>query len=109
MQVIQRSVEDTVVVDLQGEVDMHSSPAARQVLLAVAEGNAPKVVVNLEHVSYIDSSGLATLIECVQRMKRYGGVFKLTGLNDHIKDIFRLSRLDTVFTICPSVEDAMKA
>ncbi|MBM4081698.1 MAG: STAS domain-containing protein [Planctomycetes bacterium] len=104
-----RKLGGAVVVDLKGEVDMHSSPNARLVLQSLVEKSSPLVVVNLENVSYIDSSGLATLIECVQRMKRYGGVFRLTGLNDHIKDVFRLARLETVFTICSSVEEAVKA
>lgn len=95
------------IVGISGEVDLYSSPEVRRVLLELTAENAPTIVVNLEAVTYMDSSGLATLIEGLQQVEKYGGRFILSGLRKEVKDVFDLSRLDQVFEICPSVDEAV--
>ena len=61
----------------------------------------------MENVSYIDSSGLAVLIEAMQKVEKYGGKFALAGLQENVKPIFEIARLDQVFHIYPDVDSAL--
>ena len=97
----------TVAVDLTGELDMSSSPEVRSVLVGLVEKKTPRIMLNLGEMEYIDSSGLATFVECLQGVKRYGGVLRLYGVGGQIIDVFRLARLDTVFDIREGEEAAI--
>jgi anti-sigma B factor antagonist len=96
-----RKLEDNnaVAVDLTGELDMSSSPEVRQVLVGLVDQRTPRILLNLAGTEYIDSSGLATFVECLQGVKRYGGTLRLYGVGEQIIDVFKLARLDTVFEI----------
>ncbi|HUW58777.1 MAG TPA: STAS domain-containing protein [Planctomycetota bacterium] len=87
------------LVRLTGEVDMRSSPELRKGLLQVAKESVPHVAVSLEHVTYIDSSGIATLIECLKNVSRYGGKLTLIGVNEDIYPVFELAHLHDVFDL----------
>ena len=107
MEIKQRTSNDAVIVGLSGEVDMSTSPEVRRAFLDLVEKKAPKILVDLSSVSYIDSSGLATLVECFQNTRKYGGKLRLFGLNENIKDVFTLARLDTIFDIKGTEQDAL--
>lgn len=96
------------VLGLSGEVDMHTSPELRKTLLALIKKKPPEIVVNFGEVTYIDSSGIATLVEGLKAMRTYKGKLKLVGINDHIMDIFRFAKLDMVFEIYGTVSAALK-
>jgi anti-sigma B factor antagonist len=97
------------VLPLEGEIDLHVSPKVAAALAAVIEQKPPRVVVDLAAVSYIDSSGLAVLIEGMQNVEAYGGKFILAGLQDNVRPIFEIARLDQVFIIFPHVDAALAA
>jgi anti-sigma B factor antagonist len=78
-------------------------------LAAMIEKKPTRLVVDLSAVSYIDSSGLAVLIEGMQNVDAYGGKFILAGLQDNVKPIFEIARLDRVFIIFPDVDSALAA
>ena len=67
------------------------------------------LVVDLSRVSYIDSSGLAALIGAMQNVQEYGGKFALAGLQETVRAIFEIARLDQVFRIFPDVDAALAA
>ncbi len=106
---MRHSVEDRqggIVVALEGDVDLQSSPDARTVLLdAVARGKA--VYVDLSRVGYIDSSGIASLVEALQRARQNGSPFVLAAVSDSALRVLKLARLDKVFRIFPTLEDAL--
>lgn len=95
-----------LVVALRGDVDLGSSPAAREVLLACV-GKGRDVVVDLSGVAYIDSSGVASLVEAFQSARRKGSRFGLAAVSDSALRVFRLARLDKVFTIHGTVADGL--
>ena len=68
------------IVELSGEVDLYSSPEVRNILLKLIQDKTTIIIVDLEKVSYIDSSGVATLIEGLQEAGKYSGILKLTNL-----------------------------
>jgi anti-sigma B factor antagonist len=100
--------EGASIVVLKGDVDLESSPAAREVLLKSVEG-AGKVLVDLSSVTYIDSSGVASLVEALQAAKRNGGRFALVAASDPTRRVLELARLDKVFTIYTTVDEGLQA
>ena len=97
------------VLPLEGEIDLHVSPRIAASLQAMVKEKPKQLVVDLSQVSYIDSSGLAILIEGMQSVEAYGGKFALAGLQENVRPIFEIARLDQVFRIFPDVEAALAA
>jgi anti-sigma B factor antagonist len=97
------------VLPLDGEIDLHVSPRIAGALAAMVEDKPKQLVVDLSKVTYIDSSGLAVLIEGMQNVESYGGKFALAGLQDNVRPIFEIARLDQVFRIHPDVDSALAA
>lgn len=87
------------ILALEGEIDLHQSPQVKEKLHPVIDAKLPRVLVDLSGVSYIDSSGLALLIEAMQRVQAYGGKFALCGLRPTVQTIFEIAKLDQVFSI----------
>lgn len=107
MTVSTRTVDGGCVVDATGEIDMQSSPKMREELRQLVVKKPERIIVNLADVKYIDSSGLATLVECLQSTKKTGTPLVLIGMNEHVKDIFELSGLNRVFKITESEAEAL--
>jgi anti-sigma B factor antagonist len=97
IEVVTRQQQDAVVVSIKGDVDLYSSPSVRKVIIALTEKKTPVIMVDLSDVSYMDSSGVATLVEGLQQTGKYKGRFKLFGLGMAVREVFELSRLDKVF------------
>jgi anti-sigma B factor antagonist len=96
------------IVVLKGDVDLESSPAAREILLKTVD-DAGRVLVDLSSVTYIDSSGVASLVEALQASKRNGGRFALVAASEPTRRVLELARLDKVFTLYATVEEGIKA
>lgn len=97
------------IVELSGEVDLHHAPELRSVLGAHAEAKRPALVVDVSAVEYMDSAGIATLIEYVQRSMSFGGRFALAGAQQRLRAIFDLVRLGEIFPIRATVAEAKSA
>ena len=95
-----------VVASLSGDVDLESSPRARELLLGLVRGGR-KVLVDLSGVGYIDSSGVASLIEAFQLARRGGTGFALVAPTPSALRVLELARLDRVFTIHATLADAL--
>jgi len=95
------------VLELNGEVDLHYSPQARKQILALLnEGH--DLLVDLSAVEYIDSSGVASLVEGYQLSKNENLKFGLVGVSDAAMQVLQLARLDKVFPIHNSIGDIGK-
>jgi len=101
--------QDTNVLPLDGEIDLHVSPEVAASLRTMIESQPKQVVVDLTKVTYLDSSGLAVLIEGMQNVQKYGGKFGLAGVQEDVKHVFDIARLDQVFEIYPDVDTALAA
>lgn len=97
-----------VVVAFDGDVDLQTSPEARKVLLDCV-GQGKSIVVDLSKVGYIDSSGVASLVESFQSARKGGRNLVLASVSEGALRVLKLARLDKVFTICDSVEDGLTA
>jgi anti-sigma B factor antagonist len=100
--------QGVTVVALKGEVDLENSPAARKLLLRSID-DAGRVLVDLSGVTYIDSSGVASLVEALQASKKRGTEFALAAASEPTRRVLELARLDKVFTMHASVEEGLGA
>ena len=103
-----REEQGVVVVAFEGDVDLQSSPDARKVLLETVGKGLP-IMVALSQVGYIDSSGVASLVESFQAARKAGQDLILISVSEGAKRVLELARLDKVFTICDTLEDGIAA
>lgn len=101
-----REESGALVACFTGEVDLEHSPTARKVLLDCV-GKSSKVLVDLSGVEYIDSSGVASLVEAFQKAKKSGVEFALVSVNDAALRVLELARLDKVFTIHATLAEGL--
>lgn len=95
------------VVSIEGDVDMHTSPGVRDALVPNFQPAVNGIVVDLSGVGYMDSSGIATMIEGLQWSTKEGKRFVLAGLGPAVMDVFALTNLKDVFEFSPDAESAI--
>ena len=103
-----REEHGTVVVELEGDIDLEQSPKARSILLECVERGGP-VLVDLSKVAYMDSSGVASLVEALQKARAGQQLFALAAPSPGVARVLELARLDKVFTIHAKVSDGLDA
>ena len=101
--------KETVVIRPSGDIDLNRSPSLREQLRRAADKSTRRMVVDLGDVPYMDSSGVATLVEAMQLARRGGYTLVLCGLQDRVRSIFEIARLDTVFQVVSDVNAAMSS
>lgn len=99
LQVSAESRDGAMVVMPVGDIDLSGSPILRMELRRVQESKPMRLIIDLTGVPYMDSSGVATLVEAMQIARRNNTKLVLCGLRDKVRSIFEIARLDTVFTI----------
>jgi anti-sigma B factor antagonist len=104
MEIKQREEGDHAIIELAGEVDLSCSPEARKHILAVLKSRK-NLLVDLSAVTYIDSSGVASLVEGYQTAKKQKLKFSLVGVSKPVMSVLQLARLDKVFPIYASVPE----
>ncbi len=96
------------VVILHGEVDLRSSPRLRGALLELLEDRPARLIIDLVGVTYMDSSGVGTLVEIKRRVEQAGGKLVLIGMQQRVRSVFEITRLDRFFTIAASADEARR-
>lgn len=94
------------VMTLAGEVDIYTAPRLKESLVEQIEGGCRDIVVDLEGVGFIDSSGLGVLVGGLRRAKESSGSIRLVCSRDNVLKIFRITGLDKVFPIFETIEEA---
>ena len=95
------------IVYVTGDIDLYTSPQLRETVLDLFQRrNQQRVVLNLSEVHYIDSSGIASLVEGLQEARKLSARFILVGLNEGPRHVLELTRLLTVFEIAASEAEA---
>lgn len=102
-----RWIDKAAIVDAAGEIDLNCSLAFQQGLLKLLDERPQRVVINLKEVSYMDSSGVASLVKLLSRVRKGGMSLHLTNLSDRVRSVFEITRLDSVFNIHGTVEEAL--
>ena len=110
MQIDARSSEGRVILDVKGDIDLAHSPAMRKALLGeIKEKRTPTVLLNLGKVRYMDSSGIASLVEGLKAARDLGTRLILYGLTPTVREVMELSRLQRIFEIYDNEEQALSA
>lgn len=109
MQITERTEESILIVSIDGDIDLESSPKLRDFLKPKASQKTARLLLDFTSVNYIDSSGLATLIEYFQSVQGFSGTLALAGLNPRVKNVFEIVRLEQIFTLYPDIPSALAA
>lgn len=108
MQISSREFDKTIIFDVSGDIDLANSPAVRKALLReMRDKRTPRVVMNMSKVRYIDSSGVASLVEGLKASRDVGTRFILFGLSTTAREVLQLSRLLKIFEVYDNEEQAL--
>ena len=110
MEISARRMDKMTILDISGDIDLaHSSEVRRIILLEFREKRTPRVILNLLKVNYIDSSGVASLVEGLKASRDVGSRLILFGLSPIAHEVLQLSRLLKIFEIYDTEEKALEA
>ena len=104
-----RSEGDRTVVAVGGEIDVYTAPKLREHLIDLVSGGQYHLIVDMEAVDFLDSTGLGVLVGGLKRVRSHDGSLHLVCSQDRILKIFRITGLTKVFPIHASVDEALAA
>ncbi len=104
-----RELDDGLLVAVAGDINYARAPQLRSQLMDLLKTPRPRLVIDLADVDYMDSSGVATLVEAMQVQRKAGHKMVLCRLSAKVRGIFEIARLDTVFTLVDDVPAAERA
>ena len=102
LEVETKQLDSTSLISVTGEVDLYTSPELRSAIMDAVPAAAATVAVDLSGVRYMDSSGVATLVEGLRRCRDLDKVFKLVAPSTAVMKVLELAKLDSVFEVCSS-------
>ena len=105
---IQRQ-SDITVVDVEGQLIVGNRQELKQKVLDELEKGERKFLIDFSQTGYIDSSGLGVLVSLSKKIREQGGELRLANLNDDLKTLFELTKLDTLFQIADTRERALQS
>ncbi|PFP30927.1 anti-anti sigma factor [Bacillus sp. AFS073361] len=100
--------DEEILVLVAGEIDAYTAPKLREELLALAEEGNKSITVNLQDVSYLDSTGLGVFVGLFKQLKEKGGELKLIQLSDRLKRLFEITGLSKVMNISATTEEGRR-
>lgn len=103
-----RKQGDVCVVDVEGQLIVGNRQELKQKVLDELERGERKFLVDFSQTGYIDSSGLGVLVSLSKKIRESGGQLRLASLNDDLKTLFELTKLDTLFQIAPTRDGALQ-
>ena len=109
LEIRESSREGVVILSLKGRLTVGEASAVREKVSAVAAAGSVNVVLNLEHVEYIDSTGLGALVICFTSLKKAGGALKLVNPNKRNVELLLLTKLHTIFEVFSDEQDAVNS
>ena len=107
MAVKTESKNGLMICRVDGDIDINCSPDMKKVFDKLISQKTPKIVIEMTRVAYVDSTGLATLVWILKNMRSYGGKMRLSGMSPKIKSLFEITKLDKLFEIMASEEEAI--
>src|SRR5688572_7496937 len=109
MEISQQALDpDITLIQLNGRLDAISSERVKTALQVLADQDQAKIIIDLQGVPFIDSSGLAALVSGLRTVRERGGVIVLSGAQSQAQIVFRLTMLDRVFAIHPTYQEARR-
>ena len=109
MNIIERTLNDVTILDLEGNLALQGNRRFRRHVAATIDAGARKRVLNLEGVTYMDSSGLGELISCYTAMQKLSGGVKLLHLNDRLQHLLTVTKLNALLETFDSEPSAISS
>lgn len=106
LDIVTEQTDGICVMSLTGEVDVYTAPRLKETLIDQIESGCARIIVDLENISFIDSSGLGVLVGGLRRAKEHDGAIRLVCTRDNVLKIFRITGLDKVFPIFSDAAEA---
>ena len=100
---------DATVVEVSGEIDVYTAPRLREKIIALVEAGSYQLIIDMEGVEFLDSTGLGVLVGGLKRVRQHDGGIELVCTQGRILRIFRITGLSRVFEIYNSVDEARAA
>jgi anti-sigma B factor antagonist len=97
------------VVSVDGQLIVSNRHELKEKVLDAMHAGARKVLVDFTSTGYIDSSGLGALVSLAKKLREVGGELRLAGLNEDLRTLFELTKLDTLFAITATADEALKS
>ncbi len=108
MEMTEEQIGTTIVLKLSGRFDAYVAPTIEKFFQRVSSNSKPHIIINLANVNFVDSTGLATLVIGMKHSRQQKGEMALCCVQQAVRIIFELTRLDKVFTICNTQEEALE-
>jgi anti-sigma B factor antagonist len=106
---LRKDESGVVVVGVDGQLIVGNRHELKQKILEAVESGERKLLVDFSSTGYIDSSGLGVLVSLAKKLREEGGEMRLASLNPDLRTLFELTKLDTLFSINDSLDDALSS
>jgi anti-sigma B factor antagonist len=106
---LRKEAGGVVVVTVDGQLIVGNRQELKQQVIDALDGGGRKFVVDFSRTGYIDSSGLGVLVSLSKKIREQGGDLRLAGLNEDLQTLFELTKLDTLFAITRTTQEALAA
>ena len=100
---------DVTILDVEGQLIVGNRQELKQKVLEELENGERKFLIDFERTGYIDSSGLGVLVSLSKKIREQGGELRLANLNEDLRTLFELTKLDTLFQISSSRDEALSS
>lgn len=108
MELKMRKNKDVFIIYVSGEMDLYNSYKLKELVMKMMERQVKSVVINMEAVDYIDSSGIGALIHIYSTMKKASCQLYMTNIHGSVKKVIELTKLMGYFPITNSLEEALQ-
>ncbi|HEX6065893.1 MAG TPA: STAS domain-containing protein, partial [Longimicrobiales bacterium] len=102
-----RKQNEVTVIDVEGQLIVGNRQELKQKVLEELENGSRKFLIDFTNTGYIDSSGLGVLVSLSKKIREQGGELRLANLNEDLRTLFELTKLDTLFHISNNREEAL--
>ncbi len=108
--ITERTIDEVTILDLDGSIRLGDEESRlRDTIKGLLDAGRNKILLNMEKVDYIDSSGIGALVYSFTTVRRHGGQLKLMNLSDRVQDVLTLTKLLSVFDIFNNEEEAVRS
>ncbi len=103
-----REEGEWTVLAVSGEIDIATAPSLREKLHSMLAENHMQLIIDLDEVTFLDSTALGVLVGALKRVRTEGGELRIVCNQPRVRKVFEITLLDSAFDLCSSVEDAVK-
>lgn len=99
MRINESTLGKATIIDLEGNIDLFNTRELKETIERLMQADQPRLIVNMERVAYVDSSGIGVFLSMLKPLRAMGGDLKLSALSPAVAKVFQLTRLNSFFDI----------